>query len=111
MNVFFKDIEHKLRIKKYTEVIGDDGESYYEPTPEWKDYKARRTLEIAFDTCSLPPHVIDLTLEDYIGPDRDKLAKLQLYVDKFGEKFKSVHLYFLEQREWYPEDHYGGYYS
>lgn len=93
METYFKDVENKVRIKKY-ELQELDGETIYSETSEWKEYKNKQKTLYSLVTSSIPPHVAKLSLDDYIGKDRDKIDKLKLYVDKFEEKFHEVHLYF-----------------
>lgn len=93
MELYFKDVKNKIRVKKYDIIQTGEGEVYQE-TPEWKEYKKSQKALHALCKSSLPPHSFDLTLDDYIGNDREKIDKLKLYVDKFEDKFNSVHLYF-----------------
>lgn len=93
MELFFKDPVRKERIKKW-EIVEKDGEKIYKETKEWKDYKFRQTNYNKLLKSNLPSHSFDLNLDDYVGDDRDKIDKLKLYVEKFEEKFNSIHLYF-----------------
>lgn len=94
MEQFFKDEESKLRVKKFNIGINKDGEEIREETQEWRDYKNEKRAELLLSKSNLPPHVVNLSLDDYIGEDRDKLKKLKIYVEKFEEKFNRIHLYF-----------------
>lgn len=96
MDLYFKDKKKKLRIKKY-DLVEIDGDEIYQETPEWKKYKNDRKVQYALIASGIPPHAADLTLDDYIGSDREKIEKLKLYVDKFEEKFNSIHLYFWSE--------------
>lgn len=93
MDLYFKDTKAKLRIKKF-DISEVNGEKIFTETKEWKDYKKKKRTFYSLAESNIPPHVADLTLDDYIGPDRDKIDKLKLYTKKFEEKFNSVHLYF-----------------
>jgi DNA replication protein DnaC len=93
VETYFKDVDNRLRIRKY-DIQEIDGESVYVETPEWKEYKNSQKTLYYLSGSNLPPHVAKLSLDDYIGKDRDKIDKLKLYVEKFEEKFHSVHLYF-----------------
>ena len=93
MDLFFIDKENRVRIRKVN-TIEKDGELCYEETSEWREYKSKKSAVLSLEKCSIPPHVANLSLDDYIGPDRDKIEKLKLYVENFGEKFNSIHLYF-----------------
>lgn len=93
MDLYFKDTINRLRIKKFDMEETEDGILLKE-TPEWKEYKRQQSSLISLNKSNLPPHTLNLTLEDYVGGDRDKIDKLSLYVDKFEEKFNQIHLYF-----------------
>jgi DNA replication protein DnaC len=91
MSKYYKS---NIRIKKYEETINEDGEEVFVETPEWREFKEKQFLKRKFINSSIPSHVINLELDDYIGEDREKIEKLKTYVEKFKEKFSSIHLYF-----------------
>lgn len=91
MDIYY--IDDKVRIRKFN-IVEIDGESTYVETKEWKDYKLKKRVESLVIQAGLPLHVKTLTLDDYIGSDREKIDKLKLYLEKFEEKFKNIHLYF-----------------
>jgi len=93
MNLYYLDRLNKVRIKKF-DVTEDNGEKVYTETKEWREFKNSQRTQYSLIESNLPPHVAKLSLDDYIGSDRDKIDKLKLYVDKFKEKFNSIHLYF-----------------
>lgn len=93
MESYYKDLEKKLRIRKY-DLVETEDETLYKETPEWKEYKNKKRTLHSLSSSNIPPHVSSLSLDDYIGKDREKIDKLKLYVEKFEEKFHAVHLYF-----------------
>lgn len=93
MEIYHKDVENKVRIKKYDAEETEEGVIYRE-TNEWKEYKQKQTAQIMLSKSNLPPHTINLTLDSYVGNDVDKIDKLKMYVNKFEEKFRGIHLYF-----------------
>lgn len=85
-----------LRIRKY-DIVQIDGEEVYRETEEWRNYKLKKRAESLLVTSNIPLHSVDLTLDDYVGNDREKIGKMKKYLSDFEEKFKNIHLYFWSQ--------------
>jgi len=91
---FYFDEAQKKRIQKFNIVRGKEGELFYTQTKEWKAYKLDKRNEILLKKSNLPSHVKGLSLDDYIGEDKEKIEKLKLYLEKFDSKFNEIHLFF-----------------
>jgi len=91
---FYFDKELKKRIQKFKIAEGEDEELFYSETKEWKSYKENKKRERVLKNSNLPSHVKNLTLDNYVGNDTEKITKLKRYLDKFEVKFNEVHLYF-----------------
>lgn len=94
IKLFYFDRDTKTRIRKFDIVTDEEGEISYVQTKEWAQYKLSKQRELLLKKSNLPFHVQNLTLEDYIGEDTEKIDKLKLYLTKFDSKFNSIHLYF-----------------
>jgi DNA replication protein DnaC len=93
MNIKYIKYEGR-RIKKYFLETNEEGEEVFIETPEWSKIKKEIALKRKIEISNIPPHVIDLSLNNYIGEDREKIEKLKIFIQKFEDKFKSVSLYF-----------------
>lgn len=80
-------------MRKYEEVI-IDGEPVLMPTKAWRQRQIDISLHSDLMSAGLPVHVASLSLDDYIGEDRTIPDKLKKYIDQFGNRYSSVHLYF-----------------
>lgn len=71
-----------------------NGETYLVKNPEWAQEQNRMMEEYRIKSSNLPIHVRGLDLDDYVGLERTFPEKLKIYIDKFENKFKNIHLYF-----------------
>lgn len=94
MNNTFKD--DTTRINKF-KAIEENGETFFVITPEWKDFKIKKQLENNLKKSGIPEYVSNLTLDSIIKEDEIKI-KLTKYINRFGDKFNSVHLYFWSHK-------------
>lgn len=86
-------IDSGRRIKKYEKLIVG-GEEIFRETKEWKELKNKKHTEILLKRSGIPYHAIDLTLDDYIGKDTEKIDKMKRYLRDFKDKYRHIHLYF-----------------
>ncbi len=83
-----------VRIKKFKKETLENGEEILKETFEWSEFKKKKKMELLISNAGIPFDSLELSLKDYIGKDSDKIEKIELYIKKFKEKFKHVHLYF-----------------
>ena len=84
----------------YSSIGEFKGEKYEESleglleTKEWREYKRIRGLEIELPKHGIPLHLINYSLDNYIGEDKNgNLDKVKKYLSKFEERFKNKCLY------------------
>lgn len=86
-------IDSGRRIKKYEKIIVD-GEEVLKETEEWRDLKKRKHTEVLLKRSGIPYHALELTLDDYVGKDIEKIEKMKMYIKDFKDRYRYVHLYF-----------------
>ncbi|NCC80173.1 MAG: hypothetical protein EOM07_11300 [Clostridia bacterium] len=86
-------IDSGVRIKKY-EKTTIDGEEVFKETEEWRDFKRKKKTEALLQVSGIPFHALELSLDDYVGKDLEKIEKMKIYLKNFDSKFKHIHLYF-----------------
>lgn len=94
MKLTYTDPKSKKRIQKFKAVELPSGETGYVETEEWKEFKTRKYLEDRIGNTGLRKDIVALSLNDYVGPDKNEnLPKIKLYIDKFNSKYSDTHLY------------------
>lgn len=94
MKLTYTDPDSNQRIQKFKEVTFPSGEIGYVETEEWKQFKVKKYLENHIRDTGLRKDIGLLSLQDYVGADKNQnLPKLKTYIDKFEEKHSDTHLY------------------
>jgi len=89
-------IQDGKRLKKMVKKVDEFGDEYVVPTKEWTAFRKARLTEIRLAQSGIPGYVSGFDLSSILEEDEHK-RKLEIFVNKFDEKFSKTHLYFWSQ--------------